>query len=447
MHLVVRGLAQAARRFYTGLAMVIETRGRRRRGKYSGPYRPGQMLRLTLGQMTNRGHCLAHTADGIAVFVAYGLPGEEVVAEVERAYREHLEAHVVEVIQSAPERIEPRCPYFGSCGGCNFQHIPYERQLELKREVVVETLRRIGRFEDVPVPAAIASPRPWEYRNQARFSTNREGTIGFTRRGSHRVERIDLCHIVEPAIRELIPRLQGRGAGLHQIVVRTGVNTGDLLINPDLSGRGVTIPTGQDWMSERVEGQPFDISASAFFQVNTRQAENMVRLVRERLQLGAEDVLADLYAGVGFFSKLLAPNCRAVVAIEVSKAAAENARRNLAGVANVAYQLGDVEKVLPFLVQRPNKVLLDPSREGCTPAAVDAILAIEPQRIVYISCDAATLARDLRRMVDGGYTLHEVQPLDMFPQTFHIECIATLTQRPDGERGFFAVDTGSAPSA
>src|SRR5579859_290063 len=422
------GLALAPPRSYTGLAMVIETRGRRRRGKYSGPYRPGQMLRLALGQMTNRGRCLAHTGDGLAVFVAYGLPGEEVVAEVERAYREHLEAHVVEVLTPAPERVEPLCPYFGACGGCNFQHMHYERQLELKREVVVETLRRIGRFDDVPVPPAIASPQAWFYRNQARFSTNREGAIGFTRRGSHRVERIEICYIMEPAIRDLMPQLQGHGAGLHQIVVRTGVNTGELLINPDLSDRGVTVPSGQDWMTERVEGQPFDISGSAFFQVNTRQAENMVRLVRERLQLGPDDVLANLYAGVGFFSKLLAPNCREVVAVEVSKAAADNARRNLAGVENVRYQLGDVEKVLPFLVQRPNKVLLDPSREGCTPAAVDAILAVAPQRIVYVSCDAATLARDLRRMVDGGCTLHEVQPLDMFPQTFHIECIATLTR-------------------
>jgi len=404
------------------------------------------MLRLTLGQMTNRGHCLAHTEDGLAVFVAYGLPGEEVVAEVGRAYREHLEAHVVEVISAAPERVQPLCPYFGSCGGCNFQHMPYERQLELKREVVAETLRRIGRFEEAPVPPAIASPLPWFYRNQARFSTNRNGEIGFTRRGSHRVERIDICYIVEPAIRDLIPQLQGHGAGLHQIVARTGVNTGDLLINPDLSGRGVKFPTGQDWMTECVEGQPFDISSAAFFQVNTRQAENMVRLVRERLQLGPGDVLADLYAGVGFFSKLLAPNCRAVVAIEVSKAAADNARRNLVGVENVEYQLGDVEKVLPCLVRRPNKVLLDPSREGCTPAAVDAILAIAPERVVYVSCDAATLARDLRRMVDGGYTLHEVQPLDMFPQTFHIECIATLT-RAGAVRGLPVVDTefGASP--
>jgi 23S rRNA (uracil1939-C5)-methyltransferase len=168
--------------------------------------------------------------------------------------------------------------------------------------------------------------------------------------------------------------------------------------------------------------------------------------VRERLRLGPDDVLADLYAGVGFFSKLLAQDCREVVAVEVSKAAADNARRNLVGVANVQYVLGDVEKVLPFLVQRPNKVLLDPSREGCMPPAVDAILAIEPERIVYVSCDAATLARDLRRMVDGGYVVHEVQPLDMFPQTFHIECIATLT-RPPGAGRAAAVDMHSGASA
>jgi 23S rRNA (uracil1939-C5)-methyltransferase len=151
-----------------------------------------------------------------------------------------------------------------------------------------------------------------------------------------------------------------------------------------------------------------------------------VRLVRERLELRPSDALADLYAGVGFFSKIFAGECRVVQAIEVSRQAADDAAVNLAGLENVQYTLGAVEAILPQLTAIPNKILLDPSREGCAPPVLEALIAAAPERLVYVSCDVATLARDLRRLVDGGFELLEVLPLDMFPQTYHIECIATL---------------------
>ncbi len=391
-------------------------------------HRAGDQLRLILGEITNRGPAIARTDEGQVVFVAYGAPGEEVVAEIDRVQKDHLLAHVVEVIKASADRVQPLCPYFGSCGGCNYQHLTYERQLQVKREIVVETLRHIGQIDGVPVPPTVPSPSPWFYRNQARFSTNRRGDVGFTRRASNKVLRIETCYILEPAIRDLLPVLQGKGEGLHQIVVRRGVNTGEVMVLPDLSGRGVNAPTGQASLSETVLGERFRISPSAFFQVNTPQAENVVRLVRERLQLQPHDVLADLYAGGGFFSKILAPLCREVVAIEVSQQAAEDAEVNLAGLTNVRYIQAAVEVALPNLDEPPTKLLLDPSRPGCEPAAVDAMIAAAPERIVYVSCDAATLARDLRRLIDGGFSLLEVQPLDMFPQTFHTECIATLVR-------------------
>jgi 23S rRNA (uracil1939-C5)-methyltransferase len=389
--------------------------------------RPGDQLRLTLGPIANRGATIARTEDGLVVFVHFGVPGEEVIAEVFKAKKDHVEARVVEVLRGAPERVQPRCEYFGSCGGCNFQHLPYERQLALKREIVVETLARVGGLRDVPVRETIAAPTPWFYRNQARFSTNRWGEVGFTRRGTHYVLPIRTCYILQPPLRNLLPALAGRGAGLHQIVARCGVRTGDLLVAPNLADRGVQIDASSDSLNERVAGESFSISPSSFFQVNTEQAERMVELAAERLDLQAHDVLADLYAGVGFFSKIFARRCARVEAVEISGLAAVDARRNLAGLENVTYHLGPTEDVLPAIETRPNKVLLDPSREGCAPAAIDAMLALKAERIVYISCDAATLARDLARLVAGGATLHEVQPLDMFPQTYHIECIATLT--------------------
>jgi len=400
----------------------------RKRGQ-QGTHRPGDLLRLALGEIANRGAAVARTNAGQVVFVHYGAPGEEVIAQVDRVHKDRIEAHVVEVLTPSSDRVQPLCPYFGACGGCTYQHLSYERQLAVKRAIVVEALQRIGGFTDVPVPETVASPSPWFYRNQARFSTNRWGEVGFTRRMSNEVMRIDTCFIMEPAIRDLLPVLQGKGAGLHQIVVRTGVASGDLLIEPNLSGRGVAAPSGQLLLTEIVAGRPFGISASAFFQVNTPQAERMVELVAERLCLTDADVLADLYAGVGFFSKILAPRCRTVLAIEISRQAAENAAYNLADLPNVQYLQGAVEQLLSDLPETPTKMLLDPSREGCAPAAIDAMLAAAPERIVYVSCDAATLARDLRRLVDGGYAVQEVQPLDMFPQTFHVECIATLLRR------------------
>src|SRR5579875_3663048 len=259
--------------------------------------RPGDQLRLTLGPIANRGAAIAHTDEGLVVFVHFGVPGEEVRAEVFKAKKDHVEARVVEVLRAAPDRIEPRCEYFGVCGGCNFQHLPYERQLEMKHAIVVETLARIGGLREVDVPATVPAPSPWAYRNQARFSCNRWGEVGFTRRGTHYVLPIKTCYILQPPLGDLLPVIQGKGEGLHQIVARCGVNTGDLLLAPDLADRGVEVAASADNLTERVAGETFTISPSSFFQVNTAQAERMVQLADERLQLTHDDVLADLYAG------------------------------------------------------------------------------------------------------------------------------------------------------
>jgi len=269
--------------------------------------RQGDQLRLTLGDLTNGGAAIAHTDEGQVVFVAFGAPGEEVVATIDRVQKDHLMAHVVEVIVPSRDRVLPLCPYFGACGGCNYQHLTYEAQLEAKRRIVIETLVRIGRLVDVPVQPTVPSPSPWFYRNQARLSCNQRGDVGFTQRSSNRILPIDICYIVEPPIRDLIPLLHGKGAGLHQIVVRSGVNTGDLMVVPDLTDRGVGVPSGQDSLTETVAGAQFFISPAAFFQVNTPQAENMVRLVGEQLRLGQEDILAEPVCGRWILQQDLCP--------------------------------------------------------------------------------------------------------------------------------------------
>lgn len=386
----------------------------------------GETFRLTLESFSHQGSAIARR-EGQVVFAAYGLPGEEVDVLIERAYPDYLEGVVTAVHVPSPHRVVPRCQYFGVCGGCQLQHADYAEQLRLKTEVVREQLRRLGRLPDVPVLAALGSPSPWYYRNHARFSVDREGFLGFMPRGRKRVLRVEDCHIVVPPIRETLHTLQGgRLPKLHQVAVRVGVNTGDMLVQPNLSEWAPEVASGQTSYEEELCGERFQVSAPSFFQVNTPQAETLLRLAREGLALRPDDVLLDAYAGVGTFAKVFAKDVAQVIAVEVSASSVKDGRQNTRDLANVRWVEGEVEKVLPELDTRPTAVVLDPSRQGCAPPALHALIEAAVPRIAYVSCEPATLARDLRILVDGGYAVRSVQPVDLFPQTYHIECVALL---------------------
>jgi len=362
------------------------------------------------------------------VFAAYGIPGEEAVVEIERHSKDYLMGRVVEVLSPSPHRVEAPCPYFGSCGGCQWQHIDYPFQLELKARVVGEQLRRIGKFAEPSVAATVAAEERWHYRNHARFSTDRQGQLGFVSLLRRRFVRIDHCRIMHPWINGVLERLQGKCAGLHQVAIRYGVRTEQALIHPSLKEIDDSIPSGQASYEEELLGKRFRISGASFFQVNIRQAEVLIEVVREKLSLAQDQLLLDAYAGVGTFAVLLAPYVKRVIAIEESPAAVADAVINQAGIKNVVFYQGKVEQILPELRQRPQAAILDPPRVGCHPDTIAAILKRPPARLVYVSCDPATLARDLRALCQSGYRLQEVQPVDMFPQTFHVECVATLVR-------------------
>jgi 23S rRNA (uracil1939-C5)-methyltransferase len=386
-----------------------------------------EKLRLSLTGMAYEGGAIGRH-DGQVVFAAYGIPGEEAVVEIERRSKDYLMGRVVEVLSPSPHRVEAPCPYFGSCGGCQWQHIDYPFQVELKARIVGEQLRRIGKFEEPSVAATVTAEERWHYRNHARFSTDRQGQLGFVSLVRRRFVRIDHCRIMHPWINGVLERLQGKCAGLHQVAIRYGLRTEQALIHPSLKEIDDSIPSGQSSYEEELLGKRFRISGASFFQVNTRQAEVLIEVVRERLALGQDQLLLDAYAGVGTFAVLLAPYVKRVIAIEESPAAVADAVINQAGIKNIVFYQGKVEQILPELRQRPQAAILDPPRVGCHPDVIAAVLKRPPARLVYVSCDPATLARDLRTLCQGGYRLQEVQPVDMFPQTFHIESVATLVR-------------------
>lgn len=364
--------------------------------------------------------------DGAVVFVLGAIPGEEVVAEVYQRKPDYLRARLLEVVAPSPDRTGPLCPYFGDCGGCQLQHIVYERQLALKEEVVRDQLRRIGGFAQPPVRPVIGMDVPWQYRNHARFSALRDGTLGFTRAGSRRLIRIDRCLLMHPRINEALSLLHGHCRRRHNVSIRYGYRTGQMLVVPRIEAAEPSLPTGQTHLEEELLGRRFRIAAASFFQVNTLQAETLARVVRESAALPPGGVVVDAYCGVGTFGALLAEQAGRVIGIEESAAALEDARYNARDLSHVEFQRGETERILPLVGGHVDAVVVDPPRAGCRPEVLAALVALRPTRVVYVSCDTATLARDLRLLVDGGFRLLQVQPIDMFPQTFHVENVATL---------------------
>lgn len=384
-------------------------------------------VRITLDDMAFEGSAIGRY-DGRVIFADYGIPGEEVTVRIEQNKRGFWNGVVEEVHTPSPHRVEPPCPYFGTCGGCQWQHIDYPFQAELKRHVVAEQLRRIGKFENPPVSEPLPAPEPFGYRNHARFSIRGEGKLGFvSRAGSgRRFLPIEECMLMHPWINEVLKRLQGVAQGKHQVVIRYGVNTGDAFVQPNQEAVAPELPSTKTWFNEEIRGNRFRISGPSFFQTNTKQAERLFDLVRDRLKLTGNETLVDAYAGVGTFAVMLAPYVRDVIAIEESPSATDDAAVNLADVPNVAYYKGKVEHVLPGLNIQPDIVLLDPSRPGCHKKTLEKVVEFNPRRIVYVSCNPATLARDLRYLVDEGYALQDVTPVDMFPQTYHVESVSIL---------------------
>ena len=287
----------------------------------------GQKLRLCPESWGRLGEATT-VVNGHRVFVFGGIPGEEVVAEVFRERRGYVAARVVEVLKPSPLRVTAPCPYFGTCTGCQWQHVSYEAQLQIKRDVVVDALERVGGFDWPPVTDALPSLDRYGYRNHARFTIGKDGSLGFVNKESRQMVPVDSCMIMDPSVNRILGELQGRCAETSQLSVRCGVNTGDFLVQPTLKTAEVSIATGQKHYVESLRGRRFRVASPSFFQVNIRQLDRLVDLVKEELELSGSELVVDAYAGVGTFALLLAPYAGRVIAIEESPAAVEDALAN-----------------------------------------------------------------------------------------------------------------------
>jgi 23S rRNA (uracil1939-C5)-methyltransferase len=437
----------------------------------------GEVLELTVDALAFGGAGVARL-DGYVVFVTDAVPGDRVRAEVRKAKRAYAEARAIEIVDPSPDRIEPLAAH----PGAPWQVLPYERQLSVKQDQVEDALRRIGRLEDFELEPILPAVEPWRYRNKLEYSFGTDASArlvcGFHAPGQWEeiVEVTDCLLASEPgnAARERVVewcRAQGlsafdrrtRQGFLRNLVVRESRRGGELqvrlvtapgsldrsgLIEAAGTGGGLLwtqtdsvaettqdgeteLLAGSDRLEEELGGMRMRISSSAFFQTNTEMAERLYRLAIDYAQPSGTDRVYDLYCGIGTIGLLMAPRAAEVWGLElVEEAIADaiaNARRN--EVENARFFAGDVRVALRELVARagrPDILVVDPPRSGLSQKVVRRIIEAAPRRVVYVSCNPTTLAPNAAQLVEAGYTLRKVRPVDMFPQTPHIECVAVL---------------------
>jgi tRNA/tmRNA/rRNA uracil-C5-methylase (TrmA/RlmC/RlmD family) len=369
---------------------------------------------------------LAFGGDGVGrienfvVFVPFVIVGETVEVELTEVKKNFARARLVRVVDASPERVPPLCPYFGECGGCQYQHIAYAAQVRLKHRQVASLFQRIGGFDPAVVAPVVPCPQPYGYRNRimVRSQWNKPAqklNLGFLRHENRLVVDVEECRIAEPALNEQLAQVRAHPPP------RGGLKT-VLRVVPD------------GW----------DVPPDSFFQNNFFLLPKLVEAVRERLQAGGARHLVDVYCGVGFFAIEMAGQVERFAGVEYDRRAIQAARANAnaRGAGNGTFVAGKAEDMLPGLLAEfppeETAVVFDPPRKGCAPAVLESLRQAGPAQVVYVSCHPATMARDLNALCrEGVFELVTVVPLDMFPQTQHVECVADArlrgASRPDKE--------------
>jgi 23S rRNA (uracil1939-C5)-methyltransferase len=450
----------------------------------AAPFRVGEELELTVDSLAAGGRGVARH-EGVVVFVDRALPGDRVMARIQRVKRRHGEAIAFERLSGGPDRVEAPCPHFGTCGGCRWQDLRYERQLEHKQQQVRDAMQRIAALPDAPIEPIVPAVREFAYRNKLEYAwTNTPDgvALGFHKAGRWEdIVPVEVCLLTGDtgnAVREAF-RDWARGqvleaydqrvhrGYLRHLVVREGVRTGELLcilvtvagdppgvealetllaervpgvvgvlhaVNDGVAEVASGIPArplfGRSWFEEEICGLRLRVSAGSFLQTNSEMADVLYRDAIDQAGLTGGETVWDLYCGTGSIGLALAGSARRVVGVEIVAEAVERARENALanGVANIQFVCADAGKAPRDLIAEglpaPDVVVLDPPRAGMTPKAARRVAELGAHRIVYVSCNPTTLAGNAPMLAEAGYSLTRVRPFDLFPHTPHVECVA-----------------------
>lgn len=443
------------------------------------------LIEVTIEDLSEEGTGIGKF-EGMTFFIKDAVIGDRVRAKIMKMKKNYGFARLMEVLTPSPDRVEPLCPVARQCGGCQIQAMSYEAQLAFKTRKVENNLKRIGKFEEIPMESIIGMEDPFHYRNKAQFpfGKNRDGKIitGFYAGRTHSIIENTSCHLGKEVNEEILEKIlawmnafhvepyneaTGKGLMRHSLI-RCGFRTGEIMVCLVINGRKIPgeealvdslkiIPGmtsislnvnkektnvilgrevinlwGRPYIEDYIGEVKYQISPLSFFQVNPVQTERLYGKALEYAGLTGEETVWDLYCGIGTISLFLARKARKVYGVEIIPDAIEDARRNasLNGFTNTEFYVGKAEEVLPEKYEkegvRADVIVVDPPRKGCDENLLSTMVKMQPERIVYVSCDSATLARDLRYLCDNGYELKRVCPADMFPQTVHVEVVCCL---------------------
>ena len=460
----------------------------------------GDDVELTIDSAAYKGKGIGKI-DGLAIFIPNTAPGDRVKARIIKKKKSYREAKLLEVIEPGPNRIEPKCQHATNCGGCNWQHVSYEKQLKFKRDQVEDHMQRIGGLTDLEVNPTIGCDQEFYYRNKMEYSMghkrwlsreeiNRDEFVSDRcfAAGLHAPGRFDKilnlneCHLQDPISFKILDFVRSwcieydiapynridHDGFMRNLVIRKTHYTDDLMVNvvtykddqdvmealthallgefpeittiinnvndtrsPTAEGRYEKVLHGPGYITDQIGPYQFTIDANAFFQTNTAQAERLYEVAKSFADLSEDEILYDLYCGVGTLSLFLSEYCKHIIGIELEEVTINNARKNAEEneVSNVSFIEGDMKEVFTDEVTDeygdPNCLITDPPRAGMHPDVVERLKELKVPKLVYVSCNSSTMARDLKEL-NEVYDIQEVQPVDMFPQTYHIETVAKL---------------------
>ncbi|BEP28507.1 23S rRNA (uracil(1939)-C(5))-methyltransferase RlmD [Helicovermis profundi] len=449
----------------------------------------GHEIEITINDLIDSGEGIGKLNE-FAVFVEGAVPGDTIKCKITSVKKTYAYGELIEIINSSEIRDTPKCQYFNECGGCQMQNVKYQEQLKLKEKSVKDALKRIGEFKDIKIKAIVGMKENFRYRNKASYAiseVNGEVRIGFKKRNSHDVIDIEDCLLQDKeyvnifkAIKKYIAdfkvtiyNVETHKGLLRHVVIKKSFSENTLMVilvtnrsklvmtkalakgivesdnrvvsviqninkvvGSKILGNDNKILFGDDHIVDKISGMKFKISPLSFFQVNSSQAEVLYEKAIEYADLKGEETVFDLYSGIGSIGMLMAKKAKKVYGVESVKSAVIDAWGNakLNDIANIEFITGRAEKVIPKLFNKgegvkADVVVVDPPRKGCDKELLDTMIMMEPERIVYVSCKASTLARDLRILCDNGYKLVDVTPVDMFPHTMNVESVSKLVRK------------------